>query len=188
MENRIRYRKYDETVYLAQAALDTIRGNSDCQVSDSVFLAALEAYEHPANYLKWQEQAMESLEDKDFEMFMNLYEKLITYYRQHQLSEFGIATLDLEIILDSNPDEMLYRQCINYYCDKKEYRIAYRILVKAFNKGFDSRDFRNAQEIVGSGLASDDNQTEVMRSEKVAEYDKEDKWFRYLRNAYLQYH
>ena len=64
--------------------------------------------------------------------------------------------------------------------------MVFHFLEMAKNRTFASRDFQKQQETVRAGLAEKDRNAAADRLEKVEEYVHGDKWFRYLRNAYLQ--
>jgi len=139
------------------------------------------------NYQKQIKSIDELLNEKEYSDAVENYNQLTSFYADSCQNNYGIEHQPLDVFISTHPNNLFIDFGVRYYTELGNTDFAINLLEILRNKDYISAWSQISQETLGNKLALLDyeNNPELNPKEKVLDYTKSDKWYNYLKKAYL---
>lgn len=166
------------------------RTNSDCNVADSVNKRLSNEIRPMLFYQKQMIQIKEQLNKEEFRTVIEDYVSLSKFYTDSCKNNFGVSHQNLYNFIVTNTNSGLIDYSVRYYSEMGKTDTALVLLNELCSRKYIASWSKESQILVGTQLAILDRETEsetpIDPKVKVFDYTKYNKWYNYLKKAYLQ--
>jgi hypothetical protein len=135
-------------------------------------------------------QINELLNKEEFRAVIEDYVSLSKFYSDSCKNNFGVSHQNLYNYVFTNSNLGLINYCVRYYTEMGKTDTALILLNELCNRKYIASWSKESQIAVGTQLAILDreieSETPIDPKVKVIDYTKYNKWFNYLKKAYLQ--
>ncbi|MBI9067511.1 MAG: hypothetical protein JEZ09_09490 [Salinivirgaceae bacterium] len=171
-----------------QKAKSVTQSNPDCQLNTAERLGIENEISSMLSYQKKIERISKILEDKDFGDVIEEYLIVTKFYNDSCTDNFGIQHKNLFSFLKTNKAGQLIDYSVKYYTNETKTDTALIMLEELRSREYIATWSKDNQSLLGAQLARNDreNGDGTDPKEKVEEYAQYDKWYRFLKKAYLK--
>ncbi|PKP12042.1 MAG: hypothetical protein CVU09_00655 [Bacteroidetes bacterium HGW-Bacteroidetes-4] len=179
-----------EFIYASQALekANALTGkNADCNLDKSVYSTLRNDISAMLYYQKKKMQIDTYIDDKEYNDAIDAYEKLTRFYADSCTHNFGIEHLPIENYFLNHNQSMFIDFGVRYYVERGNLELGMNLLRELRHRDYIASWSKASQVDLGVKLALKDIEQNPERDPKiqVIEYTKADKWYRYLKKAYL---
>lgn len=170
-------------------ALEISTSNLDCDFSesDSILFAALNTNMQPAQYQISLNEARQSLENNDFDLFASVLNRILLIHRQLEQDGDPVEQAPLQnLIIDPFYENKLIMG-LDHFLSHEQYEACLNLLNVFKVNGFPEKKFTRYQQKLAEGMAFSDlhNSPSVNPSHKIMEYTGNSDWFGIFNRTYI---
>lgn len=164
-----------------------INKESKCELSDTATNRIANEISAMLYYQKQMVEINDELKDKEYSNTIDDYNGLTEFYYDSCENNFGIEHKNLYTYISTNSNKGLIDFGVRYYLQFEKGDTALVLLDILFKKKYIASWSKQSQVELGIQLAREDIETNSNQNPKikVLVYTKDNKWYRYLRKAYL---
>ncbi len=162
--------------------------NDDCQIVDTTPKEFIHEVKMMLNYQKQLSLVNEDIDNKEYTNALESYSKLTQYYHDSCAVNFGIRHQEFYPFIANNQNLGLVDYAVQYYAEAGKTDTSLMLLNVLCDKEYIASWSKESQIALGKQLALSDIEAEMDMDPKikVIDYTKANKWFNYLKKAYLQ--
>ena len=185
-ENRINSKKYDEAWDILKTGRQLITQNPECKINGEKIKKLLLENQDIFSYYNLVGSINTSFEDKEYELAVAQLVELSEIYNNRNIRRFGIQSTEPRTFIHRQNNIELTMAGLNHYLEKDQYKIAFTYLQLLKQQGAIAKETRTIQQVIGKGMAKEDDANNQNKVEQINTYTKNDKWYRYFKKAYLR--
>jgi hypothetical protein len=185
-ENRINSKKYDEAWDILKTGRQLITQNPECKINGEKIKKLLLENQDIFSYYNLVGSINTSFEDKEYELAVAQLVELSEIYNNRNIRRFGIQSTEPRTFIHRQNNVELTMAGLNHYLEKDQYKIAFTYLQLLKQQGAVAKETRTIQQVIGKGMAKEDDANNQNKVEQINTYTKNDKWYRYFKKAYLR--
>ena len=180
-----------EFIYAQQAlekAKNISKSDSDCNLSDSAAAKMATDISSMLYYQKEMNVIISKLENKEYANAMTHYKKLTVFYNDSCKNNFGITHKNFYNFIITSKYNGLIDYGVRFYTGINKTDTALHLLDMLYKKNYIASWAKPSQTDLGIKLAQIDYEqnSDINPKQKVLTYIKDERWYKYLRKAYLQ--
>jgi hypothetical protein len=180
-----------EFIYATKAfkkAITIAEKNTSCIIPDTLAQRQLSDIRAIYKYQVKINRIEESIEAKEFAEAIDDYIVIERYYEDSCENSFGIEHKEAFHFISSHRNGQLADYAIQFYIEKGDGSKALELLHALYSKEYIKTWSKESQVKLGQYLAQNDFEENANANPKikVLQYMKNDKWYRYLKKAYLK--
>lgn len=173
-------RALEKTFQIAEKNAECDINTTDAKNKRSEILPAI-------TYQKLFAEIEKLLREGNYVQVYKKYQEVEMYFFEFKVDKFGLEHLPIiDYILKCNSEFVNYS--IKYYVDLKDLTTSLRFLDELFKRNYSAKWCEQNQEFLGSELAKKDFaiNSSANPKEQVTKYTKGEKWYSFLKKAYLK--
>ncbi len=179
-----------EFIYASQAlekANGLSRKHAECNLDLSVYSSMRNDISAMLHYQKQKMQIDTYIDDKEYNDAIDAYERLTLFYADSCTNNFGIEHLPIESYFLNHPQSLFIDFGVRYYVERGNLDLGMDLLRELRRREYIASWSKASQVDLGFKLALKDieQHPELDPKLQVIEYTKADKWYRFLKKAYL---
>lgn len=179
-----------EFIYASQALekANALTGkHADCNLDKSIYSTMRNDIRAMLHYQKQKMQIDTYTDDKEYSDAIDAYERLTRFYADSCTNNFGIDHLTIEDYFMNHSNGMFIDFGVRYYVERGNIDMAMELLRELRRRDYIASWSKASQVDLGVKLALKDieQNPELDPKIKVIEHTKADKWYRFLKKAYL---
>ncbi len=180
-----------EFIYATKALKEAIaiaQSDNDCPLNKEN-AEQLQGKIRPVKHYQEESEGIEkAINDKNFKEALTRYEKLSRFYKDSISYRYGIQHDSTFIFIKYHKDQLLKDYAVSYYAESGQYHKSLEMLYLLHKLDYSAKWSKESQITLGKQLALLDfeKQEDQDAEQAVQSYTKGDKWFKYLKKAYLE--
>jgi hypothetical protein len=185
VNNRLKNRKYDEALSFLEEALYAVEEDDSCAIDTSWIAEVYSSYDVVFGYVEDRALIRSTIQSGDYHQAVVDYLELKAYANNNNLGRFGINIPEVDEFARQEDNQALSLVAAEVCAEQGLLDQGLQCLRLLKKSGFQSRQTKKAQEILGRKLSVHDSARGIAKKEYVSTYTGNDKWYRYFRSAYL---
>jgi len=184
-QNKANIGTYIESVQLFKNAISVSESNIDCQLNVEVAKNGIKTYENASKYQEDIIKCNNLVSRKKYSEATTMYSNLSTFYNQNKLEIFKIEHKPLHLYISQFTAEYI-EYGTTYLVNSRDFKNAFFLLNELKIKDFKKSKTEIVQEVIAREFAIADfkENPKVNYKLKIAEYTKDDSWFKYFNKEY----
>ncbi|MGD9993309.1 MAG: hypothetical protein AB7S69_08415 [Salinivirgaceae bacterium] len=161
--------------------------HAECNLDKSVYSSMRNDISAMLHYQKQKMQIDTYIDDKEYSDAIDAYERLTRFYADSCTNNFGIEHLPIESYFLSHKQSMFIDFGVRYYVERGNLELGMELLRELRQRDYIASWSKASQVDLGVKLALKDMELNPDLDPKiqVIEHTKADKWYRFLKKAYL---